>query len=115
RKSPTFIGIPIFCCRADRKRRHLVQEEIQSMIVVNDDGDVGLHSSEPVVGRLVSRKKVFPIRIVVKPASDCLADRWDMGCCDSANNLGHVYSTPALTSISLNCSSVMPRCCAPIC
>ena len=51
--APAFVGVAILGGRADREGRHLVEEEIQSVIVVDDDRDVGLDGLEPGAHRAI--------------------------------------------------------------
>src|SRR5438105_13694445 len=114
RQAPAFIGVPIFCSGADGESWHLVEEEVQAMIVVNDNSNIRPHFVEPFVDGTEGAKEIPPVGLILQSPRDGFADRRDVRCRDSTNDLCHGYS-PARTRRSLNSSSVTPRCCAPIC
>src|SRR5689334_14666330 len=90
RQPPTFVGVMVLRCGADRERRHLIEKKIQAVIVINDDDQIRLHFIQPRMHRFVAVEKRFPIWSVLPSASDGFADRWNVGCGDTADHLGHV-------------------------
>jgi len=64
--------------RADRERRHLVEKEIQAVIIVEHHDDVGFGGLEPVPGRREAIKKRLPIRLPLQVLRDSTADGRDV-------------------------------------
>src|SRR5438132_12050912 len=109
RQAPAFIGVSIFGGSADSERRHLVEEEVQAMIVVYDNSNVRPYILQPVVHGTEAAKEILPVGLILQSPRDGFANRRDVRCRDSTNDLCHGYS-PARTRRSLNSSSVTPRC-----
>src|ERR1051325_10566725 len=106
RQAPAFVGVAVLGCSANGKCRHFVEKEIQAVVVVDDNGNVRLYFVEPLMDRFEPIEEVFPIWVVVQSPRDSFANGGGVRRCDAANYFRHTYSTPARTSISLNCSSV---------
>src|SRR5262249_22231736 len=92
-KAPAFIRILVLRCGADGEGWHLVEEEVEPVIVVDDDSEIRLHAVEPCVDWPISVEERFPKRIVLQPAGDSLADRRNMRCRDTANDSSHLLVT----------------------
>src|SRR5262245_59688651 len=75
RKTPTLIGIPVLVCRANGERRHLVEEEVEPVIVVNNNGCIRLDLVEPGMHGLICVEERLPLRILLQSARDGLAYR----------------------------------------
>ena len=65
-RAPAFVGVAVLGRRADRERRHLVEEEVQAVIVVDHHGDVGLHLGEPLAHGRVAVEERLPVRVVLR-------------------------------------------------
>jgi hypothetical protein len=89
RKAPPFVGISVLAGGPDRERRHFVEEEVQAVVVVDDNGNVGLHGVEPFVHRLVCIEERLPRGFVLPTPRDSLANGRDVRSCDSADDRGH--------------------------
>src|SRR5438105_2951894 len=103
RQAPAFVGVAVLGGSADGKCRHLVQKEIQAVVVVNDDSNIRLYFVEPLMDGFEAIEEVFPIWVLVQSPRDSFANGWDVRRCDATKYFRHTYSTPARTSISLNC------------
>ena len=57
RNAPAFVVVAVFGRRADRERRHLVEEEIQPVVVVEHDGDVGTRRRRATRAPAESRRR----------------------------------------------------------
>ena len=88
-QSPALVGVGVLRRGADREGRHLVEEEIQAMIVVDHDGDIGPHPLEPGAHRRVAVEKRLPVRLILHLPRDRIADGRDMRAGNSADDGGH--------------------------
>jgi hypothetical protein len=98
RKAPAFVGVLIFGRRADRERGQIVEEEVQAVIVVDDDGRVGLRPLEPLAHGRIAREERPPVVVLLEPACDRVADRGDVRGADSADEPRHVSGPPPAAS-----------------
>ena len=113
RDAPTFIGIAVIIGGPDRKCRHLIEEKIQPMIIVENYDDIWAYLLKPSMYCLKSVKERLPIRLLLQPAGNGPANRRHVGCRNRADDAGHIYF-PADTSADLNASMLIPVCCAPM-
>ena len=63
-QSPPLVTVLIDVRGPDGKRRHLIEEEIQAMVVVDDHGDVRLGLSQPLAHGPVSVEERLPVRVL---------------------------------------------------
>ncbi len=73
-------------CESDMPARFVrPQEEIQAMIVINKDGDVGFFLLHPIPNRLVALEKGLPVGIRLQIAFDRIANCRNMGASHAAD------------------------------
>src|SRR5207247_8935714 len=65
-KAPAFVGVAIVGRRADRECRHLIEEEIEPVIVVDHHGGVRLDAVEPAMGRGKAVEERRPVGILLQ-------------------------------------------------
>ena len=113
RNPPAFVFAAIFGGGTDCKGRQFVEEKIQTVIVVENDGDVGLRPRQPVVDVIEALEERLPVGIALLFFRNRFADRRNVRAANTANNYRHCHA-PASCSFDLNASTVMPVCCAPM-
>src|SRR6516165_3628417 len=86
---PAFIGIAILRCGADGERRHLVEEEVETVVVVDDDRDIGAHALEPRVYGRIAIEERLPVGLVLLLSRERDADARDMGSRNRADDGSH--------------------------
>jgi hypothetical protein len=79
-----------YCGRGTHsKGGHLVQEEVQPVVVVEDDDDIGLLLAQPLANRREAVKERFPVRVLLQALVDGAANGGDVGGADAAYELCH--------------------------
>src|SRR5690606_36881949 len=73
-QAPAFVHLVILLGRADGERGHLVEKEVEPVIVVEDDCDIGPHAAQPSVYVMVPVEKRLPVRLLLQSLGDRLAD-----------------------------------------
>jgi hypothetical protein len=81
---PSLVGVVVSVGAAQREGGHLVEEEVQAVIVVDDDGDVGLVVPQPCFGGLVTVEEPFPVRFLCQPVGNGVAHGWYVRAGDAA-------------------------------
>jgi len=91
---PALVGGPVLRRGANGEGRHLVEEEVQPVVVVDHHGDVRPGRLEPAVYRLEAVEERLPVGVLLQPAVDRPTDGGQMGGRDAAGDgshgLGHV-------------------------
>ena len=64
RDAPAFVLVLVFERRADGEGRHLVEEEVEAVVVVEHDRDVGLLLGQPLVDRRIAFEERLPVRVL---------------------------------------------------
>src|SRR5690606_14405543 len=82
---PSLIGILIFRSGANREGWHRIEEEVEAVIVIDEDCDVGLLLLHPFPDGLISLEEGLPIGIRIQLPLDRIADRRDVGTADAAD------------------------------
>src|SRR5690606_26979613 len=86
---PALIRVLIHIGAAKREGRYLVEEEVQAMVAVDHDGDVGLVLLEPGLGRLIAVDEALPVRLLREAVGDGIAHCRDMRNGDASDDLSH--------------------------
>src|SRR5690606_15028369 len=84
------IGILIFRSGANREGWHRIEEEVEAVIVIDEDCDVGLLLLHPFPDGLISLEEGLPIGIRMQLPLDRIADRRDVGTADAGDSSCHV-------------------------
>jgi hypothetical protein len=113
RNAPAFILVAIFVGCADRESRQLVEKEVETVVVIEHHGDVGLLARQPVMDVIEALEERLPIRIVLFLVRYRLADRGHVCGSDATDDSGHGH-LPAAASFALNSSTVVLVCWAPM-
>ena len=90
RYPPALIVIGVGRRRPDSKGRHLVEEKVETVVVVESHHHIGPHPVEPLAHRRKAVEERLPVGIILQPARDRVANRRDMACADTADDLRHV-------------------------
>jgi RNA polymerase sigma factor RpoD-like protein len=90
RDAPALVGVAVGCGGAHGKRRHLVEEEIQAVVVVEDHHHVGLHLAQPTVDGRETVEERLPVRLVLRAPVDGAANGGDVRCGQATDELCHV-------------------------
>src|ERR1700733_14799621 len=88
-RSPAFVGWRKFRGAAEREGRDHLHRERRGVIVVDDDGDVGLGFAHPLLRSLETRENPFPIRLLGLVVVDRRADGGHMRRTYSCDDPGH--------------------------
>ena len=100
-RSPAFVGGREFRRAAEREGRDDLDRERRGVIVVDDDGDVGLGLRHPLLGFLEAREHPLPVRLLGLLVVDRRADRRHVRRRHSCDDPSHVStSTCCVSSIS---------------
>ena len=89
RQAPSLIRMLVLGRSADREGRHLVEEEVEAVIVVENDHDIRLLLRQPLMGGAKPVEERLPIRIALQPFGDRIADRGDVRGADPADDGRH--------------------------
>jgi hypothetical protein len=92
--APAFVGIAVLGGGADSEGRHLVEEEVQAVVVVDDHGDIRLDLGEPVMYRRKAVEEGLPVGVLLQIVGDGTADVGHMGNVESADYFGHINFSP---------------------
>jgi hypothetical protein len=91
---PSLVGIVIFTGGADREGGHLVEKEVEAVIVVDDYGDGGTNRFEAGAHRLVGFEEWPPVRVVAMVPRHGKPDGRNVRGADSADDARHVSLLP---------------------
>src|SRR5690606_22714616 len=115
--APALVLVPVFGGAADREGRHLVEEEVEPVVVVDHHRDVGPLALEEAVDGLETVEERLPVRLLLHAPRDRGADSRHVAGEDTAHDDTHVTSllslTPRAKSADLNSSVETPVCSAP--
>lgn len=92
RNAPTLVGVAVFGSSSDRKGKHLVEKEIQAVIVIDEHDDIRPDLRQPLADRRETVEERFPVGIVLQTLGDRAADRGHMRGGDGADDLRHDLS-----------------------
>jgi hypothetical protein len=95
RDAPALVLVAVLERGTDGECRHLVEEEVEPVVVVDDDCDVRLVLLQPLAHRRIAVEERLPVGVVEQLAGDGVADRGDVGGSDAAYDPGHVVILPA--------------------
>jgi hypothetical protein len=101
-RAEPFVADRIAVGHAEREGGVLVEAEIGGVVVIDDDGDVGLQLRKPFAHGHVSVEERFPRRLLRAVAVDHRADRRHMRKADAADDLAHQRASLILR-VARNC------------
>ena len=90
RDAPAFVRVVVLGCRADRKCRHLVEKEIQAVVVVKNDHHVRLDLAQPLVHWCKAIEKWLPVWLLLQAFVNSATDCRNVGSAQTTNNFCHV-------------------------
>src|SRR5690606_34000770 len=88
-QAPAFIGIVIFVGAANSKGWHFVEEEIETVIVIHHDNNVGICFFQPFLCRHIAIKEALPVRLLLQVVGNGITHSRDVRTCQSTDNLSH--------------------------
>ena len=104
-RAPALVGGREFGRAAEREGRHDLDRERRRVVVVDDDGDVGLRLLHPFLRFLEAREHPLPVRLLGLLVVDRRADRRHVRRRHSCDDPSHVSTSPCCVfSISI-CSA----------
>src|SRR5208283_3081384 len=121
RNSPALVVVAVFRRGSDGEGRHLVEKEVEAVVVVEDDGDVRLFPFQPLTRRAETVEERLPVGVLLELFGDGAADRRNVRRSEAADDLGHGDLLRHIVSgclfwatrRALNASFVMPVWAAP--
>jgi hypothetical protein len=90
--APALVRVVIFARRAYREGRHLVEEEVETVVVIEHNGNVRFDFIEPLAHRQEAVEKRFPVCVLLKTFCDCAADSGYVRRGEHANDSCHEIS-----------------------
>ena len=99
--APTFVAHFVYLGGADREGRVFVKEEIATVVVINDDGDVRFDLVQPFLDGFVGVEQGFPVGLVMASLIMDDPDRRYMRCADTGDYFSHDgFSLPCACSVA---------------
>ena len=95
RNAPALVLVLVFERGADGEGRHLVEEEVEAVVVVEDDRDVGLLLGEPFVDRRIALEERLPVRVLELLLGDGVADGGNVRGGQASDDARHGVILPA--------------------
>src|SRR5690606_22456480 len=97
--------------------RHLVEEEVEPVVVVEHHRDVGLLADEEFVDRIEAVEKRLPVRVPLQTPGDRVADPGDAAGEEAADDRAQAASprsvTPSASGDAVQSSTGRPVCSEP--